>query len=368
MTLTTIPHDPLLDLDPWVGQRQASFRFARVNGLTGEVLADITPQRGQPHAEVSGYFGQGGGAQLSHDTTRTIKRQLNISLGVQDMAAMDPVTDRIDVYMTFPSGVEYPLGRYMFTDFNRQVYSSGELGNTQLVDEMFLVDQQITHGISGVGKSAVVTIKEVLQGLPINVEIDPSPYISSDAWSAGVARGQILSALAVAGDYFSPWFGNDKVMHFIRSFDASGRVADLDFDYGNKVARAGILETDNLLTAPNQFVVVSNSSQNGIGTAITASFDVPPNAPNSITRRGFVIASVNDLPVTSAAQALAMARNLSLRDAPYERVGVITAPDPRHDSYQVIQWQGEKWLELAWDMDLIEGGTMSHILRKTYTS
>lgn len=368
MTLTTIPHDPLLDLDPWVGQRQATFRFARVNGMTGEVLADVTPQRGQQNRQASGTFSYGSGARLSHDSTSTIKRRLNISLGEEDMAAVDVVTDRIDVFMVFPGGTEYPLGRYMFTNPSRQIFTSGQLGNMELADEMFLVDQQITQGINGVGTLAELVIRDTLSGLPIEFDLENSPYKSSDAWGPGTGRGQILDGLALAGDYLSPWFGNDKKLHFIRGFDPASRVADLDFDFGNKVARGGILETDDVLTAPNRFVVISNQSTEGNGSAITATFDVPPSAPHSIAKRGFVIASVNYLAVTDTSQALGIAMNLSQRNTPLERVGLVTAPDPRHDSYQVIQWQGSKWMELSWDMDLTEGGTMNHILQKTYTS
>jgi hypothetical protein len=368
MTLTTIPHDPLLDLDPYVGQRQATFRFARVNGLTGEVLADVTPQRSQQNREASGTFSYGSGARLSHDTTSTIKRRLNLSLGEEDMAAVNVVTDRIDVFMVFPSGVEYPLGRYMFINPSRQVFTSGTLGNMELADEMFLVDQQITTGINGVGSLVIDSIKDTLAGLPIEFTVESSPYLSSDAWGPGTGRGQVLDGLALAGDYLSPWFGNDGKLHFIRGFNPANKVPDLDFDFGNKVARGGILETDDLLTAPNRFVVISNQSTLSTDTPITATFDVPPSAPHSISNRGFVIASVNYLAVTDSVQALGIAKNLSQRNTPLERVGLVTAPDPRHDSYNVIQWQGSKWMELAWDMDLTEGGTMNHILQKTYTS
>jgi hypothetical protein len=51
----------------------------------------------------------------------------------------------------------------------------------------------------------------------------------------------------------------------------------------------------------------------------------------------------------------------------FERVELSTPPDPRHDSHNVIRWQGENWLELAWSMPLVEGGEMRHVLRKAYT-
>lgn len=136
MVLTNFPHDPILDLDPWVGQRQSTYRFELFNAVSKEELGEINPIRG---------------ATLSHVTSRTIKRTLRLNLGVEDMERINPVQDRIRVFMVFPTGVEYPLGTYMFADPTQLVFTSGNLGNIVLNDEMFLVDQQITAGIQGVG-------------------------------------------------------------------------------------------------------------------------------------------------------------------------------------------------------------------------
>lgn len=350
MTLTNFEFDPLLDLAPWVGQRQASYRFALSDAVSGEELGDIHPIRG---------------ATLAHDTTRTIKRQLNINLGVADTAAINPVSERIKVFMTFPSGVEYPLGTYMFTDTSREVFTSGKLADFILTDEMFLVDQQITSGINGRKTGVMTVILNVLEGLPITVEMEGSPFTSAEAWGLGINRGQILESLSVSGDYFSPWFGNDSLLHFIRTFEPATRIPDFDFDANNKVMRDGIVETDDLLTAPNLFIVVSNAAAN-TNAVVMGQYQVPPNAPHSIANRGFTIAQVNDLQLNDAVQAQAVATGLGIRQTIFERVQLSTAPDPRHDSYNVIRWRGANWLELAWSLSLTEGSPMNHLLRKSY--
>lgn len=349
MALTTIPFDPVLDLAPWVGQRSSTFRFRLVNAVTGERLGDIHPIRG---------------GSLTHDTSRIIKRQLNISLGTQDTAAVNPITDRIELSMVV-NDVEWPLGRYMFTDQTKQVFTSGNLSNVVLNDEMFLVDQEVTNGINSVGFSIAVTLNVLLGELPIEYTLEPSPYISAGAWSRGQTRGSILESLAVAGDLFSPWFGNDSAMHFIRTFNPANQIPAFDFDSGYKVLREGISETSDLLTAPNRFVVISNSPNNP-DVQVVAVADVPQNAPNSFINRGFIIAKTEDLQLTDVGQALAVAQGLVNRQTIFERVTLTTAPDPRHDSYNVILWQGELWLELAWSLDLAEGGTMTHVIRRGY--
>jgi hypothetical protein len=349
--LTNFPNDPLLDLDPWVGQRQASFRFDLTNGVTGEVLGQITPIRS---------------ASLTHDTNRTIKRQLDFDLGIRDMAEVNTITDRVSVFMVFPDGTEYPMGRYMFTDSGRTVTTAGRLGNLILNDEMFLVDQQIEVGIQGTGKIIPDLIREILASLPVTFSIEPTQFEASENWGIGSNRGQILETLSVSGDYFSPWFTNSNVLTFIRTFNPADLIPDFDWDTGNKVIRAGIVESDDLLTAPNRFIVISNAANNP-GEEVVGTADVPPTAPNSVVNRGFVIANVQDLQLADSSQATAVANGIAQRMTTFEQISISTAPDPRHDSYNIINWQDEHWLELAWSMQLMEGRPMSHLLRKSYT-
>lgn len=347
---TKLPHDPNLDLADWVGQRSGSFTFQLINGVTGQILGDITPFRA--------------GATLTHDTASTIKRQLNIGLNKSDTAEINPLTDRIIVAMVI-NGTSYPLGRYMFSDFTATISTGGDQGVFQLTDEMFLVDQEITEGFDATTTSVDIAVGQLLEGLPIDVEIEASPFIAAQAWPIGTTRGQILEALALSGDYFSPWFDNNGKFRMIRSFDPHTQYPDFDLDSSNQVIRQDITETSDLITSPNRFVVVSNASPDPT-LPIFATVDIPPTAPHSIANRGFVIASVQSLPVTDKHQALAVAQNLALRQTVYQRTNLATAPDPRHDSYNVVIWQEEHWLELSWSLPLNEGGTMSHLLRKAY--
>lgn len=354
-TYTTQSTNVDFNLLDTVAQRSCTFRFGLVNGVTGEVKEDLTPIRN---------------ATLTHDTTRTIKRQLSLNLGVYDTARIEPLVDRVLVYLVTADGSEWPLGKYMFTDSSLAFTTAGGLANVVLNDEMFLVDQQISKGINGVGFSINATIATVMAEFPsIAFDAEASFFLGTQAWTTGSGRGQILSDLALAGDMFSPWFDNDGVLRFIRSFDPAAAVCDFDFDTGNSVMRAGIVETSDVLTAPNRFVVVSNT--NGAGSnntvPIVGQADVPVNAPNSFANRGFYIVKTEDLQLSSASQAQAVANNLAQRSTVFERVTLTTAPDPRHDSYNVIRWQEANWLELAWSMNLNEGSAMNHSLRKAYT-
>jgi hypothetical protein len=368
MALTNFPYDPLLDLAPWVGQRQCTYRFDLTNGTSGENKGEITPIRG---------------ASLSHDTGSTIKRQLTIGLGIRDTALIDPVQDRVTVTMVFPNGQEYPLGRYMFTDESDQLFTSGELANVVLNDEMYLVDQAITQGFDGnttslsstspastpfetaAGFSITSTVSALFSTLPVRILIEASPFTTTQSWGIGTRRGSIVEDLALTGDYFSPFFGNDTYMHWVRSFNPANTIPDFDWDAGNQVMRASILRSTNILNAPNRFIVISNAPTNKNEPTFAVA-DVPPNAPHSFEKRGFIIADVRDVSSLTTAQCSAIAQNLVQRQMIFETTTITTAPDPRHDSYNVVKWQDSLWLELAWTMELTEGAPMSHTLRRSY--
>lgn len=349
--LTIKAHDPLLDLDPWVGQRQATFIFKLTDSVSNKVLGEVHPLR-EP-------------ASLSHDTTSTIKRQLMFSLGKSDTDAINTLTDRISPYMKFPNGTEYPLGKYMFTDENKVLYTSGRLGHLTLNDEMFLVDQELRTAINGFGIGVTAIITDALHGLPIRYTLESSPFITTSSWGLGSHRGSLLEDISITGDYFSPWFDHSGILRFIRTFNPARRIADLDFDNSNKVLREGITIHNDLLNAPNIIVVTSNSSGDNT-VPVTSTAFVAPNAPNSVANRGFEITKTYTMQLNDNTQAAMVASGLAERNTIFETVELTTAPDPRHDGYNVIKWQDDLWLETAWSMALVEGGEMNHKLRKAY--
>lgn len=341
-----------LDLDRSIGQRQATWQFDLVNGVTGILEGQLHPVR-QP-------------AQIGHDTTRTTKRQLGFDLGVADAAAINPITDRVQVSMLI-GAVAYPMGRFMFTTDTRSVSTGGARAADTLLDEMFLVDQQISQGFPSVAAlSAQDAVYALLAGLPLKgVSVDPSPYPLIGAWAPGSTRGQILAAIAVQGDYQTPWMDGSGVFRMIRTVDPGPAEPTLDFDRGNRVIRDSPSLTSDLLTAPNRFIVISNGGS-GQGVPVVGQYDVPPSAPHSIQSRGFVVPSVLNLQVGTPDQAAAAARQLGLNQTIAVTTQLTTAPDPRHDSYDVVRWQGVNWLEIGWSMTLQEGAPMSHTLRRGF--
>ena len=342
----------LLELPLYIGQRSLSYIFELVDGPSGVRKGDLTPVRNTA-------------PQLSHDSTSTISRRLSgLLLGQDDAARFDPLTDRVRVWMQLGdrARTRFPLGTYMSADATTAVYSSGNMKPLTLFDEMFIVDQQMSAGFDCGGQLVDVAARRLLAGLPINeLRVDFTPYVAKNAWAAGTSRAKALADLATLGGYFKPWFDHTNTPRMITAFEPGAQPPDIDLDDPPRVYLDSISRSDDLLDAPNRFVVVSNNDTPAVGV-----YDVPASAPHSIARRGFELPDVQEVQVSSAAQAAAYARALGIQQTIYERVELTTPPDPRHDSYQVVKWDGQLWLEIAWALTLAPDGPMRHTLRRAY--
>lgn len=350
---------PALELDDGVGQRTATFEFDVVDIITG-YRRTVNPVNDQP-------------ASLSHDTRRVIKRVVSgLRFGVADTAMLNTVSSRLEIFMRI-NNVPYPLGQYIFNDQTEFVHTSGNLSSASLYDNGFIVDQDLEHSFPGLqafpeDPTPVDTvINQLLAGLPITYTLEDTSFTTVGSWSGGASRGSSIEELALDGDYYSPWFDNTNVMRFIRVFDPALAVPTFDLDAGNRVLTdpPPALSSD-LLTAPNRFIIISNGSVSNPNVPVFGTYDVPSSAPHSIANRGFVVPAVYNRQVDNDIQAQALARNVGQRKTLFQRVELHTPPDPRHDSYDVLRWQGANWLELAWTLVLEEGAPMTHVARRAY--
>lgn len=338
----------------YAGQRSTTFRFDIVDSLTGYRRA-VTPVIES-------------GARIRHDTQSIIKRSITgLRLGVTDTAVFNSITSRLEPFMIV-KGEEFSLGRYVPSDWVGLVLSRGNQSVTSFYDEGFIIDQQISSSfgastISGELVSSMLT--RFLARYPITSYIEPTVYQSFGAWGAGTRGGFILDQLALDGDYLSPWFDHTSTLQLKRNFDPAVAIPDFNFDDNLNVLSDGIIIANNLINAPNRFVVIGNGIDS-FDVPIVGQADVPSSAPHSIANRGFIIADVTNRQIRSNEQARAIAQALVQRQSLIEETELSTLPDPRHDSYDVIRWQGENWIEVSWTLPFAAGAPMDHVMQRTY--
>lgn len=381
--LTDGVEDPLFDLTIR-GIRAATFTFTLIDATTSMIIKQITPLRNTTPT-------------LAHDVTRSIKRTLTLALDVADTAIFDEIAHRVEVRMLLEDDRSYPLGTYIAVNVSRMKTTAGDLCSVALTDEMFVLSQPISESfavaintfvsnslVSVIGGTTFDAINDFLNRFPLFTFGIPSPNTResrrilersvefsnlaiTSSWQTGTNGTSILADIATIGDYFTPWMDHNNVFRMIRTFDPADVVPSFDFDAQLNVFRNTITRTNDLLNAPNRVVVVSNAgSGDNRDRPIVGTYDVPSSAPHSIDNRGFVISQVLNVQVNTQFQAFTIARNTARNQRVAERVELSTPPDPRHDSYDVVRWDGQLWLETAWSMALVEGGEMSHTMQRIY--
>jgi hypothetical protein len=348
-----------LDGAAYVGQRSDTWRFDIVDVVTGYRRA-INPI-------------MSGSAGIRHDTRATIKRTITgLTLTAEDTAVFNSLSSRLEPFMIV-KGEEFQVGRYVPSDWARFPQTRGTTSSASFYDEGFIVDQQITNAFGANnpnGETVFSMISRFVAKYPITSYIEPPApneiFTSLASWSAGTRGGFILDQLALDGNYLAPWFDNTSVLQFRRAVDPAGELPSFDFDDGYSVVRDSIVESDNLIDAPNRFVVIGNASA-ALENPVVGVADVPSSAPHSIANRGFVVPDVSSRQVQSQGQASAIALNLVRNQTLVEQADLSTLPDPRHDSYDIIRWREEKWVEVAWTLPFNVTSLMGHTLRKVYS-
>lgn len=335
------------------GQRQGTFVY-RAYKANGEYLGELHPLASEPPT-------------LSHDTSRDIKREISgFKLIPAEAAMVEQASARIKVAYLNNNNQEHKLGTFMYADSVGYRHSYGLDRDDLLVDLGNILAQGIEESFSVNPKQRIDTaILSLLDPVAIWSDIAGTLALSGSplTWPAGTARTQILDDLALAGGYLSPWFNRDDVLRMITAFNPAERVATFDYDEPGRII-GPVVEASDLLTAPNRFIVIDNSTTS---SPIVGRFDVPASAPHSITNRGFVVVEIiqiqgmnTDDQANDVAGAILTARMI------HETIQFSSVFDPRHDSWDVLKYRSHNWLELSWAVPLIEGAPMSHVARRAY--
>lgn len=127
---------------------------------------------------------------------------------------------------------------------------------------------------------------------------------------------------------------------------------------------ADSVSTSTKLT-PNVYLVYSTSPS---GVAVFARYDVPATAANSRANIGFEIVSALDIPgLADTTQALAAATAQAKRDAATATtITFASPPDPRHDAWGIVDFNGTLMLEVGWSLELQPNGKHTHTLASVY--
>lgn len=308
-------------------------------------------------------------ATVENNINRTIKRTLNgVKIPRNVSAAVNPYTDRVRPMMVLENGSEYPLGVFLYADRSRLIDTAGEDHEASLVDQSIILDQGIAQAYSVPAGTVITTaITTLLATTPlVSYVVDQTAQQVGSAltWPAGTSLLKIVNDLAALAGFYSLFFDNAGVARVVVVPDLTTTTPTLTYAKGGRVLRSSIVRSDDALDTPNRYVAVDSS-----GSGFSGVWDVPADAPWSAANRGYIVTStVTVQGLASTSDAAAAAKAAGQQDTSYEHLKFSTPPDPRHDTFDVIEFDGARWREQAWAITLREGTAMKHDLRRVYSA
>jgi hypothetical protein len=310
------------------------------------------------------------GASISASTSSNIGRTCRgFTLRANDARTINPFRDRLRPVWEFEDGSRYPLGVFLLGSPERSVGSLHTFVEATLVDQGFALDQPMTRSY-GLWRNGLVwdALVELVEEAGItNYRIDYTDQKIGGAlnWPIGTQRLAILRALCKNAGLLPPYFDNAGTLIVRPPADpVEGQLLRYDVGSTSRIYQGTVAERDNVLDAPNVYLVVGLSPGR---TEIVGRAEIDPRLPHSIPNRDGLevpkVTRVQGLASTQQAQRIAQAQAAA---DPFQLAAVDfdAAPDPRHDLFDLVEYDGAVWNEDAWSLELRPGGRHSHRLTK----
>lgn len=343
----------LLDLPAHVGRRAESVRF--------DLLSLDLTRIGELHPQAGG--------TITNDTNATVIRTLRgLTLRGDEAAAVDMLTDRLRPVWRLENGEEWPLGVFWFVDRTTNRSTGESEVPVELWDGGALLDEPLrsTFGVSAGGSlddaldrlSAFTQAPLVLRSLSGRVSLDPI------AWPAGTPLREAIRAVCRLAGFLPPHFDHSGALR-LRPVPSLDGAVDHQYRLGadSRVVSASIVEADNLLDAPNGHLVVSTSASAG---EIAGLAWVDPDLPHSRERTGRERVEVHreqGIQSTEVAQEMAVSF-AAQHPSDRQEITFTSTPDPRHDTFDLVDFDGVVYREQAWSLELRAGGAHQHRLNR----
>jgi len=349
--------EEILDLDG-VRRRIDRFRFE----LCDRELNPI----GELHPDRSGTV-----PQIQNDASDNTSRRLTgLKLTPDESSEVNTLTDRLRVYMTLQNDVEFRLGTFLWADDSRPERSWGSEQNAELVDFSYILSQPSATAY-GWGKNATISLIIYFLMFRAGFSLEDIAVVGDEAnrgladpktWEPGATWLQMLTDIGAVVGFTAPWFDRDGRVHFDQAPNPDvDRVSIPSYDTDTRIIADSIVRSDDMLAAPNIFTVYDSGSDR----LRSGTYEIPSSAPHSFAKRGFRIAKVESVQgLSNQTIANQAARNLARSGDAFEWLTFSSTADPRHETLDVIEAFGERWLETAWTLELRSGGAMQHTMKR----
>jgi hypothetical protein len=320
-------------------------------------------------------------ASVGNEVTRSIRRNVT-NLAIPSRPVIDPdpthiyaedidvISAHVRLWWTFGDDTRWPLGKFVFADDSKVQWSGGAPHSCALADQCAVLDQPIDASIGyGQGSDLDDALAEIAthlgfstdgidaSGARLGVPIGWTP--GRDTWLT------VMDTLCKNAGFLPPYFDNDGLLRCRTAPDLTASEPEFVYGYGDNVVPGTAVFSDDLLTAPNRYIVTGGK----VDEEIVGIYDIPDAAPNSFANRGrYVTKSESVQGIETATQANAAAKALYTADVStlswlsFDGARV----DPRHDTWNIVAYDGVNFREVAWSFTAKAGSTMKHSLRGVY--
>lgn len=372
--MTTFTADELLELDE-TSRRVESFRYELLDSSNGYVGV-LAVRRSTPPG-------------MRNDVTAPIPRTLSgltilPRTRVTDDSDMffaqdvDTTVQRVrPVHVIGPGGTGYEneWGLFLFADDDDVVDSGGTAKACQLVDQTQItaqvLSQSVVYGLGANIADALVAQAAAAGIVSTSIEATTATLSAPIAGLAGRdTHDKVMRELCQAAGFLRPYFDNPGTL--VCRSAPNLTTASPDHVYGpgtgltGRVLDGTIHESNGLLRAPNRYVVRDTSLSEA---ALVGIYDVPASAPHSYANIGYrriKSADVQGLADQTAADQAAAAEH-AMDSSVFASVTFGSPIDSRHDTFGVVEYDGQNHIEQEWAARLVRGGVMEHDVRRIFS-
>lgn len=297
------------------------------------------------------------GGKVRWDGRATIQRTATgVKFDRNEWQDVNPFRDRLRLLWVDRSGDTTPLGVFSVAQVP-QWYTDPTVASDPepyLVDGGFFLDQPAVEGFSGrLGERLSDVMARIADqaGITDRVIAPCGEFCGEPIMAAPGARySDSLTGITELANFLPPHFDRNGTLQLI---PPAPLTAPPTVRYHTSdVVRRSRVEDDNLLDAPNVFLVIGTGASR---TPIVGEAEVPTSAPHSVMNRGRrrVVSVSRQQGIDSQAQADRMARQLAIRQATdYESVTFETLPSPVHDCYDIVEFDGVRYRQRSWTLPL----------------
>jgi hypothetical protein len=319
---------------------------------------------------------------ISFDSTREIMRTCSITAKKSELIQISSVDYRVVPYFCIlaPNNrwLRYPLGVFIINPSaalnNKSIFVTVEGYDLSQIAYDAKLEDVVSYAEGAVYTSSIANR---IGALYTNYEVVTDPDLTNPAdieYEIGASEISVINDMLNAINYYPLYFDENGAGHAEPYIFPEERRVELEYSADNKsVIFDGVTQASNLFSTPNRFVRYTDDPDHGPLRSVFTVTD--PSIPSSTVNRGRVITDIEQVDDVATQSTLDnLTRRAAITASQHtETLEFTTVNMPCHSFKTCLQFRcpdigiDAKYIETAWEMELVPGGHMTHKCEKAVT-